>query len=203
MFIVQPKGWWGGGQRYWSRESLHIFLFKSFQFFSVVYLGNIYARFFPPGNIQMWIFTQDIARHAPFLINPPEYRKILAMLLSPSINRYMCFIPKITRINSSSKTWAIGHIEGQYLNFCEKMTLSLLPSHCFTFVCKIQRKNIFCIKTEVPWKKILVHTTRVFGETINNRLSSYKATKITTPGKVFSVGEKHFFKMQLKRCQPE
>ena len=112
MFIVQPKGWWGGGQRYWSRESLHIFLFKGFQFFSVVYLGNIYARFFPPGNIQMWIFTQDIARHAPFLINPPEYRKILAMLLSPSINRYMCFTQDC-QINSSSKTWAIGHIEGR------------------------------------------------------------------------------------------
>ena len=103
-------GAWGGrGQRYWSRESLHIFLFKGFQFFSVVYLGNIYARFFPPGNIQMWIFTQDIARHAPFLINPPEYRKILAMLLSPSINRYMCFIPKITRnqfLQQNMGNWA-------------------------------------------------------------------------------------------------
>ena len=29
-----------------------------------------------PGNIQMWIFTQDIARLSPFLINPPEYCKI-------------------------------------------------------------------------------------------------------------------------------
>ena len=147
MFIVH---WWERGQRYWSRESLQIFLFKGFQFFSVVYLGNIYARFFPPGNIQMWIFTQDIARHAPFLINPPEYRKILAMLLSPSINRYMCFTQDNQNqfLQQNMGNWAYRRSFRYNLNFCEKMTLSLLPSHCFTFVCKIQRKNFLCIKTE-------------------------------------------------------
>ena len=121
MFIVQPKGWWGGGQRYWSRESLHIFLFKGFQFFSVVYLGNIYAWFFPPGNIQMWIFTQDIARHAPFLINPPEYRKILAMLLSPSINRYMCFTQENQNqfFQQNMGNWAYQRSLRYNLNFCE------------------------------------------------------------------------------------
>ena len=40
-------------------------------------------RVAPPGNIQMWIFTQDIAQLSPFLINPAEYRKILAIFLSP------------------------------------------------------------------------------------------------------------------------
>ena len=34
-----------------------------------------------PGNIQMWIFTQDIARLSPFLINPPEYCKIHHQML--------------------------------------------------------------------------------------------------------------------------
>ena len=51
----------------------------------------------PPGNIQMWIFTQDIAQLTPFLINPAEYRKILTRLLASPINSdqysYSLFLP--------------------------------------------------------------------------------------------------------------
>ena len=45
-----------------------------------------------PGNIQMWIFTQDIARLSPFLINPPEYCKIHhPMLLGTKCDKVYLF----------------------------------------------------------------------------------------------------------------